>query len=170
VTRWNDEFERPEYCGFNLGDVLLCTRIMWDKALQNGSLGKVVRVEAPPVEAPAASPAVLAWVEWDDGVLRALTEDMLEDIELGRAVTVHKAQGSQWPRLIVPVMNSRLLDRTLLYTAITRAQTQVLLVGNMEAARRAVLELPKARTRKVALDLALVRYLEQVKVDSLEVA
>lgn len=170
VTRWNDEFEKPEYCGFNLGDVLLCTRNMWDKALQNGSLGKVVRVEVPPVEAPTASPAVLAWVEWDDGVLRALTEDMLEDIELGRAVTVHKAQGSQWPRLIVPVTNSRLLDRTLLYTAITRAQTQVLLVGNMEAARRAVLALPKAHTRKVALDLALAKYLEQVGVDAFDLA
>jgi hypothetical protein len=43
--------KRPEHCGFNLGDVLLCTRNMWDKALQNGSIGKVVRVEAPPVEA-----------------------------------------------------------------------------------------------------------------------
>jgi exodeoxyribonuclease V alpha subunit len=170
MTRWNDEFERPEYCGFNLGDVLLCTRNMWDKALQNGSLGKIVRVEAPPVEAPAASPAVLAWVQWDDGVLRPLTEDMLEDIELGRAVTVHKAQGSQWPRLIVPVTDSRLLDRTLLYTAITRAQTQVLLVGNMAAARNAVLAPPKAHTRKVALEQALARYLGLIEVDAPESA
>jgi len=99
-------------------------------------------------------------------VLRALTEDMLEDIELGRAVTAHKAQGSQWPRIIVPVTDSRLLDRTLLYTAITRAQIQVLLVGNMEAARRAVLAPPKAHTRKVALDLALARYLEQAEVSA----
>ncbi|WP_043283580.1 ATP-dependent DNA helicase [Paraburkholderia oxyphila] len=168
VVRWNDEFERPEYCGFNLGDVLLCTRNMWDKALQNGSLGKVVRVEAPPIEAPGETPAVLAWVEWDDGVLRALTDDMLEDIELGRAVTVHKAQGSQWPRIIVPVTDSRLLDRTLLYTAITRAQVQVLLVGNMDAARLAVLAPPKAHTRKVALGDALARYLEQAEAVSLE--
>lgn len=168
VVRWNDEFERPEYCGFNLGDVLLCTRNMWDKALQNGSLGKVVRVEAPPVEAPAETPAILAWVEWDDGVLRALTDDMLEDIELGRAVTVHKAQGSQWPRIIVPVTDSRLLDRTLLYTAITRAQVQVLLVGNIDAARLAVLAPPKAHTRKVALDHALTKYLEQAEVSALE--
>ncbi|QGZ60525.1 ATP-dependent DNA helicase [Paraburkholderia acidisoli] len=170
VTRWNDEFERPEHCGFNQGDVLLCTRNMWDKALQNGSLGKVMRVEAPPVEASALSPAVLAWVEWDDGILRAFTEDMLEDIELGRAVTVHKAQGSQWPRVIVPVTDSRLLDRTLLYTAITRAQVQVLLVGNMAAARKAVLGPPKAHTRKVALEQALMRYLEPIEVSAPETA
>jgi exodeoxyribonuclease V alpha subunit len=168
VVRWNDEFERPEYCGFNLGDVLLCTRNMWDKALQNGSLGKVVRVEAPPAEAPAETPAILAWVEWDDGVLRALTDDMLEDIELGRAVTVHKAQGSQWPRIIVPVTDSRLLDRTLLYTAITRAQAQVLVVGDIDAARLAVLAHPKAHARKVALDHALAKYLEQAEVSALE--
>jgi len=166
VTRWNDEFERPEHCGFNLGDVVLCTRNIWDKALQNGSLGKVIRVEAPPFETPGEAAAVIAWIEWDDGVLRALTEDMLEDIELGRAVTVHKAQGLQWPRIIVPITDSRLLDRTLLYTAITRAQIQVLLVGNMEAARRAVLAPPKAHTRKVALDLALARYLEQAEVSA----
>jgi exodeoxyribonuclease V alpha subunit len=95
---------------------------------------------------------------------------MLEDIELGRAVTVHKAQGSQWPRLIVPVTDSRLLDRTLLYTAITRAQTQVLLVGNMAAARNAVLAPPKAHTRKVALEQALARYLGLIEVDAPESA
>ncbi|GAB7544443.1 ATP-binding domain-containing protein [Cupriavidus sp. 8B] len=84
---------------------------------------------------------------------------MLEDIELGFAITIHKAQGSQWQRVIIPITKSRLLDRTLLYTAITRAQTQVILVGNVEAARSAVLAPPKARSRKVALDLALRHFL-----------
>lgn len=68
-------------------------------------------------------------------------------------MTVHKAQGSQWRRIIVPVTKSRLLDRTLLYTAITRAQ--VLLVGDVTAAREAVLGAPRAAMRNVALDLHL---------------
>jgi len=72
-------------------------------------------------------------------------------------VTVHKAQGSQWQRVIVPVTSSRLLDRTLLYTALTRAQTQVLLVGDVDAARAATLAPPRASERMVALDLALAR-------------
>lgn len=86
----------------------------------------------------------MAWVEWDDGQRRALTVDILEDIELGYGVTVHKTHGSKWERVIVPVTHSRLLDRTLPYTAITRAQTQVLLVGDVDAAREAVLAPPRA--------------------------
>ena len=99
----------------------------------------------------------LAWVEWDDGVRRPITRAMLDDIELGYAITVHKAQGSEWPRVIIPVTTSRLLDRTLLYTAITRAKDQVILVGNADAAEKAALAPPKANMRNVALDLALTK-------------
>lgn len=159
VTRWNDEFDQVEHCGFNLGDVLLCTRNMWDRGLQNGSLGRVVEVEPPPVGSNSDSDQPLAWIEWDDGIRRVLTLDMLEDIELGFGVTVHKAQGSQWPRIVIPITSSKLLDRTLIYTAVTRAQSQVILVGDIDAARLAVLAPPKARGRRVALDLALQRAL-----------
>jgi exodeoxyribonuclease V alpha subunit len=96
-------------------------------------------------------------VEWDDSIRRPITSDMLDDVELGYAITVHKAQGSQWPRVIIPVSASKLLDRTLLYTAVTRAQVQVILVGDAKTARRAVQAPPKAQGRNVALDLALQR-------------
>lgn len=158
VTCWNEEFEVASRCGFNIGDAVLCTRNLWDKGLQNGSLGRVVLVEDAPLSAPPLE-QVLAWIEWDDGIRRALTVDMLDDIELGYAVTVHKAQGSQWPRVIIPVTASKLLDRTLLYTAITRAQKQVLLVGDADAARDAAMAPPKAQERNVALDLTLARLL-----------
>lgn len=159
VTRWNIEFSQAEHCGLNLGDVVLCTRNLWDKGLQNGSLGRVVEVEPAPTQLPTEDDPVVAWVEWDDGMRRALTPDMLENIELGYAVTVHKAQGSQWPRVIVPLTGSRLLDRTLVYTAVTRAQRQVILVGDEEAARLAVIKTPRVVERRVALDLALNRLL-----------
>ncbi len=159
VARWNNEFDQTEHCGLHLGDAVLCTRNLWNKGLQNGSLGRVVQVVPQPEQECEESDPILAWIDWDDGVRRALTSDMLEDVELGFAVTIHKAQGSQWPRVIIPVTKSRLLDRTLLYTAMTRAQAQVILVGDVEAARQAVQAPPKARSRKVALDLALQRYL-----------
>ena len=160
VRCWNEEFEVPQHCGLNEGDVVLCTRNLWEKGLQNGSLGRVVEVEVlNPVPMAEEADRVLAWIEWDDGVRRALTLDMLDDVELGYAVTVHKAQGSQWPRVIIPVTASKLLDRTLLYTAITRAQGQVILVGDIEAARLAVLAPPKADERNVALDLVLAKLL-----------
>ena len=90
--------------------------------------------------------------------VRAVSE-ILDDLELGYAITVHKAQGSQWPRVIVPLTGHRLLDRTLVYTAVTRAQRQVLLVGDAAAAKKAVEGLPRAHARQVSLDLILSQLL-----------
>ena len=84
---------------------------------------------------------------------------MLDDVELGFAVTVHKAQGSQWRRVIIPITESRNLDRSLLYTAFTRAQTQVILVGEEQAAQAATRAPPRALDRNVALDMTLSRLL-----------
>ena len=163
LMTWNDEHDCDEHTGIHLGDTVLCTRNLWDRGLQNGSLGTVVQIEDEPHpladDEGSGADRALAWVEWDDGVRRPLLEDMLDDLELGYAITVHKAQGSQWPRVIVAVTGSRLLDRTLLYTAVTRAQRQVILVGDEAAARDAVARPPRAHTRQVALDLTLQRLL-----------
>lgn len=159
MTVWSAQHDALALTGFNLGDPVLCTRNMWDRGLQNGSLGIIVEIE----DAPRAltnddgtdGGHALAWVLWDDGVRRPVVEAMLDDLELGYAITVHKAQGSQWPRVIVPLTGHRLLDRTLIYTAITRAQTQVLIVGDEAAAKAAVEAEPRVQARQVALDLML---------------
>ncbi len=59
---------------------------------------------------------------------------LLEDIEHAYAVTVHKSQGSEYPVVIIPMCNAApmLLTRNLLYTAVTRAQRMVILVGREE--------------------------------------
>lgn len=155
VQVWDDQHDAYARVGLHLGDPVLCTRNLWNHGLQNGSLGVVVRVdeEQGRLSKEGRKPDLpLAWVDWDDGVRRPIVEEMLADLELGYAITVHKAQGSQWPRVIVPVTGHRLLDRTLIYTAVTRAQKQVLLVGDEEAARRAVEALPRARQRLIALN------------------
>ena len=56
---------------------------------------------------------------------------LLDDLEQAYAITVHKSQGSEYPTVIVPVCSAppMLLTRNLLYTAVTRAQTRVILVG-----------------------------------------
>lgn len=153
-----------ELTGLHEGDPVLCTRNMWDRGLQNGSMGVITRVEATPSELfdekGRSTGSVLAWVQWDDGETRPLGEEMLDDITLGYAVTVHKAQGSQWKRVIVPVVANRMLDRSLLYTALTRAQSQVILLGDAEAAKKAVEQLPRSTTRSVALDLTVRRMME----------
>lgn len=160
---WNSEHAAQAHTGFHLGDLLLCTRNMWDWGLQNGSLGKLVQIEDEPRvltdDEGAEIGYALAWAEWDDGERRPILETMLDDLELGYAITVHKAQGSQWERVIVPITGNRLLDRTLVYTAVTRAQRQVILIGDERAARKAVEGLPRAHHRRVALGSVLTRLL-----------
>ncbi len=159
---WNQEFDCEEHTGFRLGDTVMCTRNRWVIGLQNGSLGTVVDVE--PISSVQSdsrgSDAVVAWIDWDDGLRRPLTVEMLEDVELGFAVTVHKAQGSQWRRVIIPITACKNLDRSLLYTALTRAQAQVILVGDEQAARRAAIAAPRAFDRNVALDMTLRDFLQ----------
>jgi exodeoxyribonuclease V alpha subunit len=158
-----DEFESFAGTGFYLGDQLLCTRNMWDWGLQNGSLGLLTEIEDEPRLLTNADGTeigyAIGWVLWDDGERRPILESMLDDLELGYAVTVHKAQGSQWPRVIVAITGSRMLDRTLIYTAMTRAQSQVIIVGDADAARRAVEGLPRAHTRNVGLGVLLQQQL-----------
>lgn len=88
---------------------------------------------------------MLGHILWDDGGARDLTPDLLPNLALAYAITIHKSQGSQFRRVIIPVTKSRLLDRTLLYTAVTRAQTQVILVGDVAAAKAAVSPHPMPR-------------------------
>ncbi|ANB71308.1 hypothetical protein AYM40_02190 [Paraburkholderia phytofirmans OLGA172] len=168
LTLWSDEFDCRVDTGLRLGDPVVCTRNLWDIGLQNGSLGRLVQIEHEPRELSDDHGDIIgnaiAWVAWDDGERRPVTEALLDDLELAYALTVHKAQGSQWPRIIVPITGNRILDRTLIYTAITRAQGQVLLVGDEDAARRAVHALPRANHRSTALGPFLRRRLAEEAV------
>ena len=75
-----------------------------------------------------------------DGRLATYDFLELENIEHAYAVTIHKSQGSEYPFVIVPVFNvsSMLMTRNLLYTAVTRAQKMVIIVGNKDAVYRMV--------------------------------
>ncbi len=155
---WNAEFEAVQGTGFRVGSPVICLINDWEKNLQNGSLGVLMAVEPP--DRNAALGQRLGVIRWDDGQERDLTPDLLAHLELAYAITIHKAQGSQFPRIIIPVRHSRLLDRTLLYTAITRAQRQVILVGDVAAAKSAVEAPPYASLRQVALGSMLGEMLE----------
>lgn len=102
----------------------------------NGSLGVV-----------AKSHSKGAWVKFDDGAEDAITVADLEKLTHGWAISVHKAQGSAFRRVIVPLVGPKLLDRALLYTAITRAVETVVIVGDPEVLRRTIEEPSKALDR-----------------------
>ncbi len=73
-------------------------------------------------------------VEFDDGKFVLYAFSQLEELELAYAVTVHKSQGSEYPAVIIPLLSGpqMLMNRNLLYTAVTRAKSCVTVVGSPE--------------------------------------
>lgn len=154
---WNDEFDQRQGTGLRVGDPVICLKNDWEIDLQNGSLGTILSVT--PQQKGDDPTTSLGQILWDDGQVREITAALLPKLELAYAITIHKAQGSAFKRIIVPITKSRLLDRTLLYTAITRAETQVILVGDCIAAKQAALNPPHAASRRVALKYLLAKKL-----------
>lgn len=74
----------------------------------------------------------LMTVEFDEGRIVEYPFKMLEELELAYAVTIHKSQGSEYPAVVIPLLNGpkMLMNRNLLYTAVTRAKKCVTLVGD----------------------------------------
>ena len=89
----------------------------------NGDVGEIVQL----------FPGQECLVVRFDDKLATYTFDMLGELELAYAMTVHKAQGSEFEAVVVAVssgISRRLLTRSILYTAITRAKKLLVLVGN----------------------------------------
>lgn len=119
------------------GEPVIWTRNDVERGLTNGSMGRVLHIGSDSIT------AVL------DGDMHELEPADGAFLQLAYAVSVHKAQGSQWQRVIVPVFWSRVLDRSLIYTALTRAQQQVIFLGDMEVLEGAVRCPPAADRRDV---------------------
>jgi exodeoxyribonuclease V alpha subunit len=71
----------------------------------------------------------------------------LEDLDLAYAVTVHKSQGSEYPAVILPLLQgpAGLFNRNLLYTAVTRAKNCVVILGSREAIRSMIANTRQSR-------------------------
>lgn len=71
-------------------------------------------------------------VEFDEGRMVDYSFKLLDELELAYAITIHKSQGSEYPAVVIPLLSgpSMLMNRNLLYTAVTRAKKCVTLVGN----------------------------------------
>ncbi len=156
----NPETSEIEATGLCAGDLVMYTANDWARNLQNGSLGRLAEVfESPravnvgsdekPRMASALGRATF------EGVQHYILSADVDSLELAYSITVHKAQGSQFRRVIIPVRKSRILDRTFVYTAATRAQVQVIFVGDLEAVGEAIELPPKAFLRQVGLHALL---------------
>ncbi|QFU16871.1 ATP-binding domain-containing protein [Microvirga thermotolerans] len=114
------------------------------RELRNGSLGTVAAVISED-----------ALVVDFDGTVYELAGRGLDNLVLAYAVTVHMAQGSAFRRVVMPVVRTRLLDRSLVYTAVTRAREQVVLIGERGVTASAVVAEASAHRRETSLRLAL---------------
>jgi exodeoxyribonuclease V alpha subunit len=139
VLRWGLEVERwlsesiPGYAGdgeWYVGRPLLVTANDYEMSLYNGDTGVIVQTADGERAAFARGAAA-----------KLYPPVRLDAIQTVHAMTVHRAQGSQFDSVsfVVPPPDSPLLTRELLYTAVTRARHQVLLIGSEEAIRRAIL-------------------------------
>lgn len=121
------------------GEPVIWTVNDYDLDLWNGSLGKVVGMTDDGLA-----------VRFDEGD-RTIPVELLDHLEPAWAITTHKAQGSQFETVIVPVTASRILDRTLLYTALTRATRRVVLVGDPKVMAEAIARRARASMRRTWL-------------------
>jgi exodeoxyribonuclease V alpha subunit len=151
VRRWNQHVERwlAEQPGVELHDrwyvgrPLLVTSNDYALDVYNGEIGVVVRQGARRRVFVAGSER-----------LRSFAPGRLDTVETMHAMTIHKSQGSQarTVTVLLPEEGSRLLTRELFYTAVTRAQERVRVVGS-EAAVRAAVATPAQRATGLRLRL-----------------
>jgi exodeoxyribonuclease V alpha subunit len=122
----------PGAAGVARGDLQYCVsdKVMqiknnYDKDVFNGDIGIITRIDAP------AENLDIRFDEREVGY--GFGE--LDEIVLAYAVSVHKSQGSEYPVVVMPVLTQHyiLLQRNLIYTAITRARRLVVLVGTRKA-------------------------------------
>lgn len=120
----------PDDGGFAVGDKVMQTRNNYTLEAFNGDIGLVRSVDR------AAGRVV---VGFDDREV-TYTAEHLDDLELAWAVTVHKSQGSEFPAvvLVLGTQHFVMLQRNLVYTAITRARRLLVIVGMPRAFRMAV--------------------------------
>lgn len=110
---------------YRLHDKVMQVRNNYDKEVFNGDLGRIRKIDAENQEVGVEV----------DGRLVVYDFSELDELVLAYAATVHKAQGSEYPAVVFPLLTQHyvMLQRNLLYTAVTRARKLVIIVGSRKA-------------------------------------
>ncbi|WP_371168800.1 ATP-dependent DNA helicase [Aliiroseovarius sp. 2305UL8-7] len=133
----------PHHRHVCVGEPFIFKKNDTNRGLTNGSMGYFEGVEGN---------SILVEV---DGRADKLRISDWSNVDLAHAITVHKSQGSQWDVVVIPIFDSFVLDRSLVYTALTRSRTQTIFVGKWSALQTAVEAESKARDRKIGFPLWL---------------
>ena len=136
-ARLNQAASKPETpriermgTAFHAGDKVMQTVNDYEKDVFNGDTGVIQEIDAE---------EGFALIDFDGRIIEFI-EDDFDDVLLSYATTIHKSQGSEYPAVVVALtrQHSKMLQRNLLYTAVTRGRKLVVIVGEQEAITRAV--------------------------------
>ncbi len=113
---------------FCAGDKVICTQNDYDIDVRNGDIGYVVNKVGKNIR-----------VEFD-GDMKLFHNNKIDYLDLAYAITVHKSQGSEYPNVVMPIVDDHriMLTRKLIYTAITRGKQNVCLIGSKRVLREAL--------------------------------
>ncbi|MCI0652311.1 MAG: ATP-dependent RecD-like DNA helicase [Planctomycetes bacterium] len=110
---------------YRVGDRVMQLRNNYDLEVFNGDVGRITAVD------PEGAALTVAFEEREV----ALEREDIDDLGLAYAVSIHKAQGSEYPAVVIPIHTGHyvMLQRNLLYTAITRGRRLVVIIGSRRA-------------------------------------
>lgn len=131
---------------YGVGDKVLQVVNNYDKEIFNGDIGTIIKMDF--------EESVL-WIDFDGREIEYEFSE-LDEINLAYATTIHKSQGSEYPVVIIPLAmeHYNLLERNLLYTAVTRGKKLVIVIGQEKALTLAIKRL-QAQKRITALKMFL---------------
>ncbi len=115
---------------YSPGDKVIQTVNNYDKDVFNGDIGRIARIDEE---------EQLVFIDYDGRSIEYETGE-LDDVSLAYATTIHKSQGSEYPAVVIPLamQHYMLLERNLLYTAVTRGKKLVVVIGQTKALAMAV--------------------------------
>ena len=142
-----DKVERSLYGSiFRVGDKVMQTQNNYDKEVFNGDIGWIQSISILDHTIEVNFDGKKVAYDWSEA----------DQLTLAYAISIHKAQGSEFPSVVVPILTNHymMLQRNLLYTAVTRAKKLCVLVGDQRAIHIAVKN-NRVAQRYTALDLRL---------------